>query len=310
MEVKTKARLAMGAFLAACLIPSAGMLFVPERTAAANQQLAPPPSLTREDGSFNPEVFQEVTDYLADHFAFRQELITADAALNAAVFRVSAEEDVTLGRDGWLFYTETVDDYLRTAPLSQRQLWASAHTLALVQEYVQDRGARLLFTVAPNKATVYPEQLPSVGTPLAAQGNLDRLLPLLEAEGVPYAELRDSFFGHVYTMLAVVLGFTLFRADSLGAAWVMLSKMFTGFAPSPAQTLTLISLLDARTVCVLVLSVLLAFGLPQRAAERVSKEVGPVLSQGGQALGCAALFALCVLNLSKATFNPFIYFQF
>jgi len=136
------------------------------------------------------------------------------------------------------------------------------------------------------------------------------LLATLEDVGIIPKRLRDSFLGHVYTMLAVVLSFTLFRADSLGAAWVMLSKMFTGFAPSPAQTLTLISLLDPRTVCVLVLSVLLAFGLPQRVAERVSKEAGPVLSQGGRALGYAALFALCVLNLSKATFNPFIYFQF
>lgn len=190
MEAKRKARLAMGAFLTACLIPSLGMLAVPERTAAANQQLAQPPSLTREDGAFNLDVFQEATDYIADHFAFRQELITADAALNAAVFHISAEEDVTLGREGWLFYTETVDDYLRTTPLSDRQLWAGAHTLALMQEYVQGRGASLLFTAAPNKATIYPEYLPNVGTPLPSESNLDRLVPLLEAEGVPYTDLR------------------------------------------------------------------------------------------------------------------------
>lgn len=192
MELKTKARLAMGAFLTACLIPSVGMLLVPESSAAANQQLAPPPSLTREDGSFNSDVLRDVTDYLADHFAFRQELITADAALNAAVFRVSAEEDVVLGRDGWLYYAETVDDYLHTAPLTERQLWASARSLSLVREYVQSRGAELLFTVAPNKASIYPQYLPNVGAPLDGPSNLDRLLPCLEAEGVPYAELREA----------------------------------------------------------------------------------------------------------------------
>lgn len=192
MQAKTKARLAMGAFLAACLVPSAGMLVIPERSAAANQQLVQPPAITKTDGSFNLDLFQEVTDYIADHFALRQELITADAALNAALFHVSAEEDVVLGRDGWLFYAETVDDYLRTNPLTGRQLWASAHTLALVQEYVQDRGARLLFTAAPNKATLYPQYLPYVGTPLEAEGNLDRLIPLMEEEGVPWADLRGA----------------------------------------------------------------------------------------------------------------------
>lgn len=49
-------------------------------------------------------------------------MVTANAALEAAVFRVSAEEKVTLGRDGWLFYTETLDDYLHTGALTQRQL--------------------------------------------------------------------------------------------------------------------------------------------------------------------------------------------
>ncbi len=191
MELKTKARLAMGAFLAACLIPSLGMLVVPERSVSANQQLAPFHSLTQEDGALNPDVFQEATDYIADHFAFRQELITADAVLTASVFRTSAEEKVILGKDGWLFYAETAEDYLHTAPLTDRQLWAAAHTLALVQEYVQERGARLLFTVAPNKATLYPEYFTNVGHPLDGPGNLDRLIPLLKAEGVPYAELRE-----------------------------------------------------------------------------------------------------------------------
>ena len=111
-------------------------------------------------------------------------------------------------------------------------------------------------------------------------------------------------------MLVVLLGFTLFRADSLEAAWIMFQQMFAGFAPLPANTLTLIALLDLRTVCVLIAAILLAFGLPQRAARRISEVAGPALTQGGQILIYAGIFALCVLNLSKATFNPFIYFQF
>ena len=86
MTQKTKARIALTAFLAACLIPSAGMLLLPQGEAAANQTLAPAPRLFLEDGSFNTQVLDEITDYVADHFAFRQEMITAGAALDAAVF--------------------------------------------------------------------------------------------------------------------------------------------------------------------------------------------------------------------------------
>ena len=130
----------------------------------------------------------------------------------------------------------------------------------------------------------------------------------LEDVGIIPKRLRESVFGHLYTMLAVVVGFTIFRADSLGAAWVMIKSMFTGFTFIPANTLTLISLLDARTACFLITAVLLASGLPQQAVRRLSEGTG--LSQGGRALAYGVLFILCVLNLSKATFNPFIYFQF
>ena len=193
MTQKTKARIALTAFLAVCLIPSAGMLLLPEGEAAANQALAQPPRLFLEDGSFNTEVLGEVTDYVADHFAFRQEMITAQAALDAAVFHVSNQEDVILGQEDWLFYRETLDDYLHTAPLSEQQLFGAARTLALLQEYAESRGARLYVTVAPNKASLYPEYLPYVGTPLKGEDDVDRLVPYLGEQGVAYLDLFAPF---------------------------------------------------------------------------------------------------------------------
>lgn len=193
MKPKTKANLAMGAFLCACLIPSLGMLVLRPEPAAANQTLAPPPSLTTREGKPNPEVLSEATDYIEDHFALRQRLITANAALEGAVFRTSAQDSVLLGKDGWLFYRETADDYLHTDPLTDRELFGAAHTLALLTEYANTHGARLAFTVAPNKASLYPQYLPYVGTPLDGQDGIDRLVPLLEQQGVEYIDLFAPF---------------------------------------------------------------------------------------------------------------------
>ena len=136
------------------------------------------------------------------------------------------------------------------------------------------------------------------------------LFSALEDANVIPKRLRESVLGHVYTMLVVVLGFTLFRADSLAAAGVMFSQMFAGFQFTPANTLTLISLLDRRTVVFLIAAVLLASGLPQRLVERLSKAAPYAVRQWVRTAAYAALFALCVLNLSGASFNPFIYFQF
>ena len=90
------------------------------------------------------------------------------------------------------------------------------------------------------------------------------LFSTLEDVHVIPKRLQQSVFAHVYTMLVVILGFTLFRAPSLGAAGVMFSQMFAGVSFTQAHTLTLISLLDARTLFYLAAAVLLAFGLPRR----------------------------------------------
>lgn len=193
MKQKTKANLAMGAFLLACLIPSAGMLVLPEEPAAANQNLAPVPALTTKDGGVNPQLLSEVTDYIEDHFALRQRLITANAALEGAVFGTSAQDSVLMGKDGWLFYRETVDNYLRTDPLTDRELFGAARTLVLLTEYANARGAKLLFTVAPNKASLYPQYLPYVGKPLEGKNDIDRFAGFLEANGVEYADLFAPF---------------------------------------------------------------------------------------------------------------------
>lgn len=196
MKETWKARLAVGLFLLACLVPSAGMLIAPPAAPAApaaNQILASKPSLTKADGTFNLDVLRHTSDYLSDHLALRQQMITAAAEVDSRLFGVSREEKVTLGRDGWLFYTETIADYLRTGPMTDRQLWSAARTLALAKEYAQSQGAQLYVTIAPNKATLYPQYLPALGEPLPGESDRERLLPNLAEQGVDYLDLFAPF---------------------------------------------------------------------------------------------------------------------
>ena len=136
------------------------------------------------------------------------------------------------------------------------------------------------------------------------------LFAALEDAGLIPKRLREGPLGHVYAMLVVIVGFVVFRADSLDAAWLMLGRMFGGFAPSPANALLLRALLTPRTAGILLAGILLASGLPQRWAGLAARRAPAALAENGRALAYGGLFALCVLNLSKATFNPFIYFQF
>ena len=89
-------------FMAACLLPAAGMALLGPSQPGANEVLSPRPALTDRDGKLNGSVLTDAAAYFGDHFGFRQELITGWAKLNAALFRTSTAEDVILGREGWL----------------------------------------------------------------------------------------------------------------------------------------------------------------------------------------------------------------
>ncbi len=136
------------------------------------------------------------------------------------------------------------------------------------------------------------------------------LFSTLEDANVIPKRFRESVFSHLYTMLVVVVGFTLFRAENLAQAGLMFSQMFAGTAFTPAHTLSLIALLDTRTVFFLAAGLLLAAGLPQRLAGWAAERAPEALRSWTRAGAYAALFTVCVLNLSSTSFNPFIYFQF
>lgn len=182
------------ACLVVCLIPSVGMFFWPNTQAIGNEKITTVPSFTNEDGSFNESILSELGAYFEQHFAFRPEIITADADIQSDVFGVSNVDSVVAGKDGWLYYASTLDDYMGRNALSERQIDGIVHNLSLVQQRVEDHGARFLFTVSPNKNTLYPEHMPSyylVDT--SAPRNRDLLNDALAKSSVDYCNLFSVF---------------------------------------------------------------------------------------------------------------------
>ena len=136
----------------------------------------------------------------------------------------------------------------------------------------------------------------------------------LEGRGIVPERLRRGVAGHVYTMLVVILGFVLFRAEDLGAAMGLISRMLLFSGATPAQDLFLRSLLDRRTVVLLLVSVLLAAGIPQRIWARLAVEgTGPrrrAALSGIRAAACGAVLVCSLLHMVSSSFSPFLYFQF
>ncbi|MGI6220980.1 MAG: alginate O-acetyltransferase AlgX-related protein [Coriobacteriales bacterium] len=177
--------------LALMLIPSVGMIWFPTESTSGVDEPAAAPSLVDGDGGPNAALLSDAGAYFEDHFAFRNEMITAYARMLAPMGE-SVTDQVVVGDDGWLFYGLTLPDYLGQSTLSDRALNNIAHNLVFMQGYANSKGADFVFAVAPNKNTLYPEHMPARYVRSDAPGNWERLKPVLYDHGVRYVDLFEK----------------------------------------------------------------------------------------------------------------------
>lgn len=182
-------------FFAVCLCPFAGMVQKQEEdTASENRTLAEFPVIRTEEGGINTDWLSQAGDYFQDHFAFRSKLVTANALVQGKLLGVSTASGVIQGSDGWLYYKDSLADYLGTDLLSERSLFNIAHTIGMTQRYLEQRGVVFTFAIAPNKNSLYGEHMPYYDSyRITEDNNLKRLEPLLEQEGVNYTDLYETF---------------------------------------------------------------------------------------------------------------------
>ena len=132
------------------------------------------------------------------------------------------------------------------------------------------------------------------------------LLSALESFGIirlKNARGAKKVLGHIYTLLAVCLGFVMFRAATVSQGFGIIGAMFTGFSFTESATVLLHSLLNGYTVFMLVLSAVLTVPLGRKLQ---SSKVLDTLSYAALLL----LFVLCLMKLASGGFAPFIYAQF
>lgn len=176
-----------------CLsIPTIGLLWYEQPEVTENKVLTDRPEFMKE-GTVNIRYLQDWQSYYMDHFAYRQELVTANALVNSKVFGQSSEELAIVGKDDWLYLKVSLADYQGTNLMSKRGLYCAARTLKLMQEYVEGQGKQFVFASAPNKNTLYPQYMPDYYRVIDAGHNLDFLTPYLQSNGVNYVDLKALF---------------------------------------------------------------------------------------------------------------------
>ena len=175
-------------------VPFVAMIFRPTTETTDNRKQADFPRVTDPKGGLNLGFFTGFENWFKDHFAFRNELIAADAGIQNGIFKVSNVDGVISGKDGWMFYSSTLNDYLGTDRLSDREIYNVAHNLSIAYEYVKNKGSNFVLTIPANKNTLYGENMPYYDSYIVDNvHNVDVLTPLLQDMDIPYADLVKTF---------------------------------------------------------------------------------------------------------------------
>ncbi len=113
-----------------------------------------------------PQLFDK---YYADHFGLRY-LFTEYYKLVKYNISDSPSRDVTIGKNGWLFlgstkrsynrYGDPIGDFRNINLFSQPELIRFAKYMVNINNWLNEKGIKYIFVIAPNKHTIYFDQLP------------------------------------------------------------------------------------------------------------------------------------------------------
>ncbi len=175
--------------LAVCIVPSALLLCGFKNANRENRPLAQMPKLFGESG-INLGFAEGFDKFMDDNFALREYLVTAGNTASAALTGDYNGDSAVIGKNGALYYAETLDDYLGMDQLDNDKIAVIADYLAALQNELRANGVEMLFIIAPNKATIYPEEMPDYLAPTDTPRNIDLLQTALSEKGVSFIDAK------------------------------------------------------------------------------------------------------------------------
>ena len=177
-------------------LPLAGLVLGIDRSFVLdeNRTLAAQPAL-EPDRKALAALPTKLEAYFNDHFGFRKRLIYWLALAKVKGLGVTSARDVTLGRDGWLYFASdaAVASFRHTRPFTSAQLEEYRQTIEARRDWLASRGVPYVLIVAPNKDTIYPEFMPGAYTKVNPTPRLDQLTQFMkERSNVPILDVRED----------------------------------------------------------------------------------------------------------------------
>lgn len=128
---------------------------------------------------------------------------------------------------------------------------------------------------------------------------------LLTFEKLTGLNKKQFWFGHIYTMFFVILGWVLFRAPNLGSAFVYMKAMF-GIGAKGVMSSTALAYV-AQNWMYYVMAVLGCFPLLTTMDKKFGKSR---IWNAAYTIGVLVVLIVSVSFICNNAYNPFIYFNF
>jgi len=168
------------------------------RAPGENRLPAPFPQWQQSGLAGTQKFISGLEAYFNDHFGFRKKLIRFFQNWKIGLYHDRSVYKIIVGQNHWLFWGEAqmVEHFLGLAKFTPAQLKSWQTLLERRRDWLAQRGIKYLFVIAPDKQSVYPEELPAwliKAMPTNRETKLDQFLKYMKANStVSILDLRPS----------------------------------------------------------------------------------------------------------------------
>lgn len=139
-----------------CLVP---LIFIGNNSNNTNEDSSNLPTV-QSKGKININYISDLGNWFSKNCGFRTEMLSINSHIMSDVFGVSSVDNITVGKNGWLYASSTDGSYKGLENYSERIKFNIAHNVKLLQNSVEKMGCKFIFTVPANKNTLYPNNMP------------------------------------------------------------------------------------------------------------------------------------------------------
>lgn len=129
-----------------------------------------------------------------DSLGFRNFFIRFNNQIEFSLFDKVSTQGTVVGKDGVLYQEAYIYSYLGNDYLGEDKIISEVKKIEFVQKELLKRGKKLLYIIAPGKASIYPNNFPSTYDTLSKKiSNYDTYVKYFEQFNIEYFDVRNYF---------------------------------------------------------------------------------------------------------------------